>query len=181
MKKLVYFLYNKYFQFYFKIKFHKQINTRDKEIYIFDIDNTVANTWPSFLQEYKTLEDRLSSLAVFYNMRNYILNIKYSGSKVFFLTARPYSTYNLTFKWLNDMGLIETKKFLFLVSKPYDKVKMLKQVKNKKIFFYDDMTYNHEQGEIKYYKNEIKQLKKIQNIEYFDVKFINKIIGGYNE
>jgi len=181
LKRIIYFLYSKFYKIYFTRKFKKQLTKVSSEIYIFDIDNTIANTWPSFLQEYETLEDRLSSLAIFYNMRNYIIELKNNGQDILFLTARPYSSYNLTFQWLESIGLIKDEDCLFLVSKPNEKIQLLKSIKNKKIFFYDDMTYNHEKGEIKYYEKEIKKVNSLAHIKHFDVEKINKIIEGKHE
>ena len=40
-----------------------------------------------------------------------------------------------------------------------------------KIFFYDDMSYNHENNKVLFYENEIKILKKM-SIKFFDYKFL---------
>ena len=100
LKRIGHYMYSKANKLYFSLKFILLVNKEAEKIYIFDIDNTIANTWPSFLQSYETLEERLSSLAVFHKMREHILDI---SSKVIFLTARPY---NLTFTWLKNLELI---------------------------------------------------------------------------
>lgn len=125
MKRLVHYFYRFYFKIYFTNKFKKKIKNSENKVYIFDIDNTIANTWPSFLQSYSTLEERLLSLAVFHKMREHILDISSKGNKVIFLTARPYNTYSLTFTWLKNLGLIENK--YDLVSKPLEKIDLLKK------------------------------------------------------
>lgn len=177
MKRLVHYFYRFYFKIYFTNKFKKKIKNSENKVYIFDIDNTIANTWPSFLQSYYTLEERLLSLAVFYKMREYILDISSKGNKVIFLTARPYKTYSLTFTWLKNLGLIENKNDLFLVSSPLEKIDLLKKI-NKKVYFYDDMTYNHEKGEMKYYENEIRLLGQLSYVKYYGLSDINKIHEG---
>lgn len=175
LKRIGNYLSNKVNKLYFSLKFILLINKEAEKIYVFDIDNTIANTWPSFLQGYSTMEERLLSLAVFYKMREYILDISSQGSKVVFLTARPYSTYNLTFLWLNSLGLIKNKNDLFLVLKPLEKIDLLKKI-HKEVNFYDDMTYNHEKGDMKYYENEIRLLKQLSHIKYYGLNEINKII-----
>ncbi len=179
MRRFLIFFYSIYYRFYFTNKFLKRLKNENKDIYIFDIDNTVADTWISFLQNYSSTKDRLSSLAIFYNMRKYILRLKNEGHCVIYLTARQYFYCNLTFNWLRDMDLIQDKNDLFLVSKPMEKIKLLKLVE-KSIVFYDDMTYNHEKGEVKYYNVEIEMLKNMHHIKYYDIKSINKIIQGRN-
>ena len=170
-------MYSKANKLYFSLKFILLINKEAEKIYIFDIDNTIANTWPSFLQSYSTLEERLLSLAVFHKMREHILDISSKGNKVIFLTARPYNTYSLTFTWLKNLGLIKNKDDLFLVSKPLEKIDLLKKI-NKEVYFYDDMTYNHEKGEMKYYENEIRLLGQLSYVKYYGLSDINKIHEG---
>jgi len=179
LKYFYFFVYQKYFEFKF-IKIFKEYN----EIYIFDIDNTIADTWPSFLLGYSSLNERLSGLAIFYNMRNFILKLKKQNKKIIYLTARPYKTYNLTFSWLKSNGLIENKKDLILVSEPAEKVSLLKKLEreNNIVHYYDDMSYNHENGEVKYYINEIDKIKKLKNIKYNSWQIIKYIIlGEYND
>lgn len=177
LKRIGHYMYSKANKLYFSLKFILLVNKEAEKIYIFDIDNTIANTWPSFLQSYETLEERLSSLAVFHKMREHILDISSKGNKVIFLTARPYKTYSLTFTWLKNLGLIENKYDLFLVSKPLEKIDLLKKT-NKEVYFYDDMTYNHEKGEIKYYENEIRLLGQLSYVKYYGLSDINKIHEG---
>ena len=40
------------------------------------------------------------------------------------------------------------------------------------IEFYDDMSYNHENGKVLFYENEINYIKNL-NLEYFGVKYLN--------
>lgn len=181
MKRIIYFIYNTIYKLYFVNKFKKELSKVKSDIYIFDIDNTIANTWPSFLLGYTDQKERLSSLAIFYNMRKHIMELKAMNKEIFFLTARPYTVYNLTYKWLESMDIIDDKNKLFLVSKPYEKIELLKKFPNKKIIFYDDFTYNHEKGEMKYYQSEINEVDVLSNVKYNDVEKINKIIEGKYE
>ena len=44
--------------------------------------------------------------------------------------------------------------------------------------YYDDMSYNHENYDIKYYRDEISDIKKLPNVlyhNYDEIKKINKI------
>ena len=42
--------------------------TKEPRIFLIDIDNTVANTWPSLLLKWSNEEGRLKSLAIFINL-----------------------------------------------------------------------------------------------------------------
>lgn len=160
-------------KFFVTVFFKISIKLTNKKIYIFDIDNTLADTWISFTYRYTSEFERYSSLAVFYKMRNYILSL--NNCRVIFLSARPFKVYKITYHWLKSIGVINNVMSLILVDKPNDKIKLLKNIK-KKVIFFDDMSYNHEYGEIKYYTNEIYELYKLPNIEYIDANRINKII-----
>lgn len=51
--------------------------------------------------------------------------------------------------------------------------------KNKqRVYFYDDMTYNHEKGLMKYYEDEIKLLGQLSHVKYYGLSEINKILEG---
>lgn len=169
------FVLKKYFTFKFK-----NVIAKNKEVYVFDIDNTIANTWPSFLSDYQDDLERLSKLSIFFNMRNYIMKEKDSGKKIIYLTARPYKSYITTLKWLNGVGLIDSYGDLFLVECPMDKVLLFKGIKNN-VRYFDDLTYNHENGVFKYYNVEIDEIKSLSNVVYMDYFEINKIVEGCYE
>jgi len=44
--------------------------------------------------------------------------------------------------------------------------------------FYDDLSFGHESGNIKYYDEIIFRIKEMPNIKYFDYSDILKIQGG---
>ena len=52
------------------------------------------------------------------------------------------------------------------MSKPLEKIDLLKKI-NKEVYFYDDMTYNHEKGEMK--------LGQLSYVKYYGLSDINKI------
>ena len=118
----------KIFKLLNSIKFYTIIMlNKNKKIFIFDLDNTIANTWPSFLQNYKNDFERLQSLSVFFNMKKYIDGVSNEDNIVIILTARPYWSYKITQEWLlqNDIKFSA----LILVASPIDKIKLLKKSK----------------------------------------------------
>jgi hypothetical protein len=154
----------KFFNFFKKIK--------DDDIYVFDLDNTIANTWVSYLQKYNNHRDRLKSLSIFLGMKNHINAIK--SGKIIILTAREYWYSCVTKEWLDECGI--NYDLLIIVPKPINKKNLLSSISTECIY-YDDMSYNQEKGKIKFYEEEIKALSKMKNIKYVDYKEIKEING----
>lgn len=155
--------------FYFRILFQFR-KRKYEEILIVDLDNTLANTWPSFLKENYSEKQRLLNLPVLKGTINVVKN--YQKSEIFILTARPYRYYIPTKKWLiSNLGNNLT---LIMVDKVEQKLKFLKD-KSKKIIYFDDLSYNHERGEIKFYQELIDKVRSLQNVQYFDYSEIKKI------
>jgi len=107
-------------------------------------------------------------------MKKFISNIDKNNSIVIILTAREYWYYSLTKKWIesNELNINE----LIVVSKPYEKILLLKEVMIN-CEYYDDMSYNHENNHIIFYENEIKAIKSFSNISYYNYDDIKKING----
>ena len=163
-KKIIYQII---FQFFFlKFFFLKFFENR---IIIFDIDNTVANTWPSLLKKNMNEKERLSNLKPFENIVKLILNYNKNGEKIIFMSARDYRFYNITKSWIKNNCI---KNFdLILVSNVYEKLKLLKIFKNKNITFYDDLSYSHENEVTLFYEDVLRKLKELNNVKHI----------GYNE
>lgn len=170
-KSVINYIGLKYFEKKF-FNFFKKIKIDD--VYIFDLDNTIANTWVSYLQKYNSHRDRLKSLSIFLGMKNQINDIK--SGKIIILTAREYWYSDITEQWLKQNDVKHD--LLIIVPKPKDKITLLSKISHECIY-YDDMSYNHEKGDIKFYEEEIKTLSKMKNIKYIDYNEIKKINGEF--
>ncbi|MBA3899827.1 MAG: hypothetical protein H0X62_06390 [Bacteroidetes bacterium] len=153
---------------------HKIEASTQNRIFLFDIDNTLADTWPSLQVNYSNEIDRYASLAVFMNMRKLILQLKQQGNPVFFISHRPFNYYYSTIKWLKSIGINPSFKDVLLVNSPGQKVQLINKLlkSSKEVIFIDDLSFNHEKGEVEFYKNEIEFLKKI-SVAYYDAAFID--------
>ncbi len=170
-KKILYQLVFVFFYF----KAHRHVSG-EKSIVVFDIDNTLADTWPSFLKDYESDSDRLVSLVPFASMIELIYSYSKLGHHVMFLTARDYRYYFLTNAWLKRY--VDCKFSLVMVSRPSEKVKILKSFSGCNIDFYDDLSYSHETGVVQYYSDDIYDVKNISNVRYFDSEYILKVQAG---
>lgn len=139
---------------------------REKRCTLFDIDNTLADAWPSYLKPYSSHYERLINLVPFPSMINLVKEKYAQDEAVFFISARGLRTYWVTKRWLEAQGIFRWN--LFLVRTPQEKVKLVKMASKlfRKIELYDDLSYNHENGEIKFYEDCIQELLRIPNLVY---------------
>ena len=160
-------LYSFIYFFFFKSKLKT-----DKRIFIFDIDNTIADTWPSLSQKWTSEVSRTLALPVFESLqKELILLQKDENNQVFFLTARSLKMYPHTIKWLKQKKIDATYGNVFVVPDPKTKICWLSKVCNMhSIVFIDDLSFHHETGVVKFYEKEINQLQNL-HLQYI----------GYNE
>ena len=174
-RKLYYFAYKQFYLSRFKAYIYNQ-----ELVYIFDIDNTMSNTWPTLIDKHYSSEyKRLESLPAFIEMRHIVLSLINKKRKVLFLCARHYKYDEVTYKWLLSLGLDISEKQIFLVPNPNDKIFFLKEIgANTTVEYYDDLSYNHENNLILYYDNVISYTEKQKNIVYYNYSDIQSIIKG---
>jgi hypothetical protein len=153
-------------------RFLASVNSKE-ELYIFDLDNTLADTYPYFKQEdkykmYKTLPAHQNMLKIARDIFN-------SDIPAIILTARDYRFKYVTKYWL-DKYIPQKKVPLFIVPTAKDKINYLSMALNKveSITYYDDLSYNHENGIVKFYNDEIKVVKQMP-ITYYGYDAINQI------
>lgn len=162
---------------FFKLLFicKNQINN-NKSLYIFDIDNTIANTYPTLCIRYTSETDRLLSIPVFPRMKKLLNNLLSSPSrKVIFLTSRSYLAWSTTYLWLNQNGISVAKSDVIIVSSPAQKIDFIKKItsRNKPLTFIDDLSYNHENGQVKFYDTEIQLISGL-SLRYIGYKTISR-------
>lgn len=155
--------------------------------YIFDIDNTLCDTWPSLNLRRKNL---------FFRFINECLRISFLPSykamfdcvrrrqarencNVFFLSARHKSLWIPTYIYLmRKIGLFNPN-HLILVPNAHKKIKKIDNfimMNKNKLIVVDDLSYNTEFGKTLYYKEVINYLfSKSDRIYYVDKNKIDKI------
>lgn len=147
---------------------------KDK-LYFFDIDNTLANTWPTLVgKKHSSEKSRLANLQIFANMRNLILNLS-KDSLVIYLTHRTPSQYIVTKNWLLENGLPVSFGSLLIVASPVEKVKIVEGVCQKaKVKVVDDLSFGQEDGNLNFY-NEVIELLQNLPIKYYNYRVIQRI------
>lgn len=151
--------------------------TAQKKIVFIDIDNTVSAT-----------SGYLISNGKIRNMNDYMKIDRLNGTFKFleenfkkthryiFLSHRRILSFNVTRKWLKKQSLWGNDSKLYLVSNPLHKIYFFKtSISNSKdITIIDDLSFNHENGEILYYNEVINFINK-NNIKYYDYSFIKSL------
>lgn len=160
--------------FYIVIFFMLRMKTNtSSSIYIFDLDNTLANTWPSLIQGCKSHSDRLKNLKPINGMVRIFNKLISKDKNVFVVTARSYEHFFITKNWLNQNTDFQKAFKLILVERPKDKLQIFKYIKKnyQNIVCYDDLSYDHENDDIKFYDDIIKEAKN-DVTKYFGYDFI---------
>jgi len=181
--RIISYFENLFLEFLFRQNFIYQFNNSiiNKKIVFIDIDNTIADTWPTLKNNSSENEvKRHLKLSVFPGMKNFI-NEKFRNSdfQIYFISARKSNLFKITLTWLKRNDCFRDNDRLILVSRPEKKLFYLKYVLKKKfdVIYIDDLSYNHENNEIKFYDDIIAIVKKL-NIQYIGFYEIYKINYG---
>ena len=171
MRKIVKAIYNPFIQFYFKLKLKSFTKKNAKEFLILDIDNTIADTWKDITNFKKNRKNFFLNIQPLHGTLNYINN-NFSDMPIIFLSNRNIIDYQITKKWLKKNGFDMNKNILIVTNNPDDKIKYLSYLSTKfRIFYFDDLSYNHEKGKTLFYENVLSEVRKM-NLKYYDYQFI---------
>lgn len=151
-----------------------------RPLWVVDIDNTVAHTWPSFAGGHATEAQRLASLPPLEGMCS---RVRAAGPsvKVLFLSVRPYGAYCATRRWLARQGLPAGLSSLALVESPAEKLRLLRlglaANPGRDVEYYDDLSRGHETGSVEFYADLIAEARRLP-LRYYgceELAAINKL------
>ena len=137
-------------------------------VYVVDIDNTLTISRTGEKINHQDPHPRLSLI-------EYILENWYYNDELIFLSARDIRLFANTKEWLIKQGFKSvSKKKLFLVKSAKHKVTYLNLLlnNNSKVVFLDDLSYNHENGEVLFYTNVISEVSQMK-LTYKGLDFIS--------
>lgn len=147
--------------------------------FVFDIDNTLASSWISFLQSnWNSEHERLMSLArlpsmfrIFKSVNNLV-----PDAKIIFLSARNFRYFSTTYKWLDINGFNPSIRNVILTPNAKDKIKYLRVISSKAshCYLFDDLSFGHESGAVSYYEDLIADIRSLK-IVYFGYQAICEI------
>ena len=143
---------------------------------------------PQYENAFRSQSDKIMCFDAFEPMQRLFKNIP-PRTRIVFLTARQYIRYFVTKRWLQKHGFWQADSVLVLVERMKDKAPLLESVvthyfdkkippqylsdfelnlstipsdsTNYPIIYFDDLSYNHENGEVLYYEEVIKAVQKM--------------------
>lgn len=143
---------------------------------------------PQYKEHFRSVSNRMMSFEPFEAMQQ-LLKDTPPRTRIVFLTARQYIRYFVTKRWLRKHGFLQADSVIVLVERMKDKAPLLEGVvKNyfdKKtppqylsdyahktsitpsksthypVIYFDDLSYNHENGEVLYYEDVIAAVQKM--------------------
>lgn len=177
MKRLARTVYHGVGRLYFRLRFHWLVSGlhAHTQLYLVDIDNTLAHSWPSLREGCHSREnERYRSLPVFIGMRRFLLEKIGQRAEVIFISARSFLNYNATRDWLRGNGLPGNK--VILVARPEDKLKYILELLHREmeVIYIDDLSYGHEHGTVCLYDQLILSVKELP-LSYLGINEISVI------
>lgn len=148
---------------------------RNSKLVIFDIDNTICDTWPLFLNTKLVNNERWQSVTPYERITNLLLSYHLEGFEVIYLTARPWSSYFITKRWLKKFNL--PLKNIITTLRAENKIYFLK-VLRQDFIYYDDLSHNAERGQVKFYEDVINFVKQKENITYYGYDYLLRLQKG---
>lgn len=143
---------------------------------------------PQYNAQFRSVSDRMISFEPFETMQKRFKTVP-PRTRIVFFTARQYIRYWVTKRWLKQYGFEQANSVLVLVEKMDDKPILLASVvknyfdkktppqylsdfepqmdimpsesTNYPIIYLDDLSYNHENGEVLFYQNALKAVQKM--------------------
>ena len=149
---------------------------KNKNTIVFDIDNTLADTWQSLKPEniinFRNEKERMLSLSLINGANDLVTYSSTKFDQIIFLSARNPLLYFATKKWIDiNFGLDDYKlRLVPNVNMKQNYWKKIIQISSETVII-DDLSFNHENNKVKFYNNEIKFLTSFSSIKYF----------GYND
>lgn len=142
---------------------------KSSELIICDIDNTIADTWKYLdpnVSDYNILYTNLPTLR---GPETFIKGHMEQGKYILYLTARNPIYHSSTLLWLKNKGFwLNDSVNLIILSDVNKKLWILKiLLKFYNIIYIDDLSFNHENGEVRFYIDLIFEVKKLR-LNYID-------------
>ena len=135
------------FRTYFRIFFFVYRRFSGKKVAVFDLDNTLFDTWP--LRRPGQTEDAIyRDVKPFPRVVELVSSLRSAGHNILFITSRRYRYYPATIRSLMRLFPVATACSTILVEKAGHKLFFLRSLLSEKktVLYYDDLSHNHEHG-----------------------------------
>ena len=145
---------------------------------VLDIDNTIADTWPTLQRAWSSERARLAALPVLGGMKVVAHDAPLAdGSRVIFLSHRRLWQWPVTFSWLRRNGFDARLTNVVLVASPSEKLGHLRRcAAGREVTYWDDLSHGHESGAVEFYTDVIAEVERL-GVEYHGYDEILAISG----
>jgi hypothetical protein len=142
-------------------------------IVVLDLDNTMADAWPSFLAPPTSHRDRLAGLSALPGM----VAAAFDGDRpVIFLSHRAWWHWDVTRRWVRDHGMAGP---VVLVASPADKLEHLRCLVagGGPVTYWDDLSHGTERGRTELYHDVIQAVAGL-GLDYHGYDEIEAIVAA---
>ena len=169
-------------QLYFRCIFEffvQVINRNSRSIVIFDLDNTIYNTWVERIDNRANENQIYARAKIFTDVANRVTQHYKAKDVLIFISSRKLACYPITCRRVLSDFNFTTLLSIILVSQPEEKLIYIKRLLTikRKVIYYDDLSYGHETGVVSFYDEVINSVKKLP-IKYFGFDEIIKLQNG---
>lgn len=135
----------------------------DRELVVLDVDNTLADTWPTLVGPERSHRRRLRDVAPLPAIGAVAHDEpRARGASIVFVTHRPLWCRRLTRRWLRRHGYAATPWNVVLVARPAAKVAAIRRMsRGRRVTVWDDLTWGHETGAVRRYDEVVEALQEL--------------------
>jgi hypothetical protein len=146
-------------------------------ITVLDIDNTLADTWPTLTRAWPHERKRLQAIEALPRIKAVAHDEAVArGDLIVFISHRPWRYWRETYRWLRRHGFAATPANVVLVAKPADKLAYLQCCAGAgRVVYWDDLSHSHELGEVRLYEELISAVRSLP-VEYLGWREIRAIV-----
>jgi hypothetical protein len=150
---------------------------RGGRMLVLDVDNTLADSWPTLVREWPGERARLDAIQVLPHMKAAVHDRAVArGDSVLFLTHRHWKRWRQTVRWLRRNGFAASAANVVLVARPADKVSHVRRCAEvAEVTYWDDLSHSHEHGEPVFYDEVIAAVRDLP-VEYRGWNDIRSVI-----
>ena len=136
----------------------------NRPVWVLDLDNTLADTWPSYLGRHASERARLAGLEPLAGMLAAAYEpARAAGARVVVLSHRNLWHWTVTRSWLRANGVDVGWAELVLVASPNDKIAHLRRLcaGGREVTYWDDLTHGTERGRHGSYEDVVEAVRRL--------------------
>jgi len=136
---------------------------RGDRLVVLDVDNTLADTWPTLTRTWPAERARLDAIHALPNIKAVAHDAAVErGATVLFVSRRSWRRWGQTVRWLRRNGFAATRANVVLVAHPADKLALLRRcARAAAVTYWDDLSHGHELGEVVFYDDVIAAVRSM--------------------